>query len=176
MRMPGTRMAHCTVTVDDSVFVIGGFVNGNGSPSIIKFDLGQNSTREWLSLTAMAVSRYYPACSVGQHEGQTGIFVSGGANMDDNGYYTVEKSVEFYIPIEDTWVEIHRMLIVRYYHTMTEIGGFMMVAGGISYSNGMTATVEVLNGTIWTSSANMTTPRARHASVTIPTSTVFCKP
>ena len=55
--------------------------------------------------------------------------------MDDNGYYTVEKSVEFYIPKEDMWVEIHRMLIVRYEHTMTEIGGFMMVAGGIFYSN-----------------------------------------
>ena len=175
MRMPGTRLAHCTVAIEDSVFVIGGFVNGYGSLSIMKFDLGQNSTREWISLTAMAVSRYYPACSVGQHDGHTGIFVSGGANMDGKGSYTVEKSVEFYIPTEDTWVEIHRMLIVRYEHTMAEIGGLMMVAGGISYSNGMTPAVEILNGTIWTSTANMTTPRARHASVNIPTSTVFCK-
>ena len=95
--------------------------------------------------------------------------------MNDNGSYQVEKSVEFYIPNEDTWVEVHRMLIVRYHHTMTEVEGSMTVAGGISYNNGETPAVEVFDGSLWTTSANMTTPRAGHTAVSIPIGSVLCK-
>ena len=176
MTMSKTRVGHCSVAINNSLFVIAGFVGGYGSTSVMKFDLGQNSSREWATMAGLEVPRFYPACSVGQYQGQTGIFVSGGQNMDDNGYTTTEKSVEFYIAEENRWTAVHRMLIVRLHHTMTEINGFMIAAGGISYSNSRTPTVEILNGTLWTQQANLTMARSSHTSVTVPRSSVSCKP
>ena len=177
MTLDHTRLGHCSLGFNNSLFVVAGFVNGYGSRSVMKFDLGPYSPREWVSLADLEVPRYYPACSVGQFQGQNGIFVSGGEHMNDIGAVTMENSVEFYNSEENRWVTVHHMLSPRHYHTMTEINGLTMAAGGLAGwgSNSVLPSVEILNGTSWTQ-ANLTVARAGHSSVAIEGNAMFCKP
>ena len=94
MTLNHTRLGHCSLGFNNSLFVVAGFVNGNGSKSLMKFDLGPDFPRELVSLADLEVPRYYPAYSVVQLQGQDGVFVSGGERMNDVDGITIQNSVE----------------------------------------------------------------------------------
>ena len=172
MTLGHTRVGHCSLSTSESLIVIAGFVNGYGSKSVMEFNLGKGSLGEWVSLADLDVPRYYPACGNGHYQGQEGIYVSGGEHFKT--YITPEKSVEFYNPEENQWVTIHHMLYVRHHHTLTEVDGRMVAAGGVSYSNSIVQSFEFLDGDTWTLK-NLTIARAGHSAVAIEGYMVKCK-
>ena len=171
MTLGHTRLGHCSLGFNNSLFVVAGFVNGYGSKSVMEFNLGAGSLGEWVSLADLALPRYYPACGNGHYQGQKGMYVSGGNRYTK---YVQEKSVEFYNPKENQWVTIHSMLYVRHHHTLTELDSRMVAAGGVSYSNSIVQSFEFLDGDTWTLK-NLTVARAGHSAVAIEGYMVKCK-
>ena len=161
MEMPQTRSAHCSAVLDSRLIVIGGFVSGSISASVMSFDT-QDQNKEWKTLKSLNVARRYHACQEGAYEGIEGIFVTGGIGD--------ENSVEFYVKDVDTWRILGDMKTNRYDHSLSIVNGQLVAAGG----DGLLTSVETLNGTEWIVTNNIHSGRYRHAAVSVPAGIITC--
>merc|ERR1719378_1642536 len=155
MEMPQKRYDHCSAVLDSRLIVIGGFVSGSRSASVISFDT-QDQNKEWKNLKSLNVARSSQACKEADYEGIRGIFVTGG--LGD------ENSVEFYVKDLDTWRILGDMKTNRYRHSLSIVNGQLVAAGGMDYIT----SVETLNGTEWIVTNNLQSGRHAHAAVSVP--------
>merc|ERR1711915_85251 len=161
MQMSQTRYAHCSAVLNSRLIVIGGYVSGSGSASVMSFDT-KDQNKEWKNLKSLNIARYKHACQVGAVEGIEGIFVTGG--------YPDENSVEFYVKDVDTWMILGNMKTNRYSHTLSIVNGNLVAAGGYNRLN----SVETLNGTEWIVTNNLQSGRYQHAAVNVPAGIITC--
>merc|ERR1711915_992468 len=68
MRLPQTRSYHCTAVLESRLIVIGGWVSGYRSASVMSFDT-QDKNKEWNTLTSLNAARSSHACQEGAYEG-----------------------------------------------------------------------------------------------------------
>jgi len=164
LTMDAFRYWHCSVAIGTELFVIGGSVgvHDSASNSVQSYDTSRESG--WVDRQPLNTARYIHACKVEKLGGQEGIFVSGGYTS------TQVKSVEFYEVSADTWRTIGEMHTARDFHTMTILGGQLVVAGGEPYHD----KVETFDGTSWTESNSLSTGRYRHAGVSFPAGMISC--
>merc|ERR1719369_2424401 len=155
MQMSQKRSGHCSAVLESRLIVIGGFVSGSTSASVMSFDT-QDQNKEWKTLKSLNVARYSHACQEGAYEGIEGIFVTGGWNA--------ENSVEFYVKDVDTWRILGDMKTNRDSHSLSIVNGQLVAAGGYL----MLSSVETLNGTEWILTNNLPSGRDRHAAVSVP--------
>merc|ERR1719378_60635 len=114
MEMPQKRYAHCSAVLDSHLIVIGGWVSGSRSASVISFDT-QDQNKEWKNLKPLNVARSSQACQEADYEGIRGIFVTGGVGDG--------TSVEFYLKNLDTWRILGDMKTNRAYHSLSIVNG-----------------------------------------------------
>merc|ERR1711915_932926 len=161
MQMPQRRSSHCSAVLESRLIVIGGFVSGSTSASVMSFDT-QDQNKEWKTLRSLNVARRRHACQEGAYEGIEGIFVTGGDGA--------ENSVEFYVKDVDTWRILGDMKTNRYSHSLSIVNGQLVAAGGYD----MLTSVETLNGTEWIVNNNLHSGRDRHAAVSVPAGFITC--
>merc|ERR1711915_661678 len=136
MEMPQTRESHCSAYLDSRLIVIGGFVSGSPSASVISFD-AQDQNKEWKSLDSLNLVRFHHACQEGAYEGIDGIFVTGGGDLG------TRISVEFYDKDVDTWTVLGDMKTNRNHHSLSIVNGNLVAAGGYyNVYNGLLTSVE----------------------------------
>merc|ERR1719378_465527 len=163
MEMSRTRYEHCSVVLDSRLIVIGGYVSGSRSRSVMSFDT-QDQNKEWKKLGSLNVAQYRHACQEAAYNGLEGIFVTGG--YDDG------NSVEFYDKDADTWRILGDMTTNRYSHSLSIVNGKVVAAGG--YHNGRLTSVETLNGTEWIVTNILQSGIYKHAAVNVPAGMITC--
>merc|ERR1711915_604416 len=161
MQMPKKRADRCSAVLDSRLIVIGGFVSGSISASVMSFDT-QDQNKEWRNLKSLNMARSSPACQEGVFEDLEGIFVTG-------GYYD-GISVEFYVKDVDTCRILGDMKTNRYSHSLSIVNGKLVAAGGYR----RLTSVETLNGTEWIVTNNLQSGRDLHAAVSVPAGIITC--
>jgi len=121
----------------------------------------------WQDLVGMNTARYDHACQMGQLDGQSGVFVSGGADRFGPGGIS---SVEFFVAELNHWQNLGDMKAPRSLHSLSLSNGIFVAAGGTPTLQ----SVEVFNGTEWVSSNDLITGRQAHAAVSVPAGIITC--
>jgi len=162
------RYWHCSVAVGSELYVIGGSVaeHDRESNSVISYDTDRGSA--WVERQPLKKARMIHACQVHSLDSQQGIFVSGGYS----GTYL--SSVEFYDLSTEEWRDLGQLTTARDFHTMTLLGGQLVIAGGEPKYTA-TGSVETWDGTTWVASAeNLVISRWRHTAVSFPEGMINC--
>ena len=165
MRLPSITYHHCSVTIGSRIITIGGTVSGSSnSNQVLQFNV-DTPDQGWTRLESTKKGRQTHGCTVGNYQGQQGIFVTGGSNKGHN-------QVEFFVDAAQKWRDdIPVMTSHRHYHTSTIIRGALYSHGG----SGSEGTQELFNETTatWTKS-NLRRKRRYHNSVSLPEGTLSC--
>ena len=165
MVLRSERYGHCSVALGNLLLLIGGFTSSRSySSSVEAYDTSTSSP--WTSLASMTRPREWLACHVGHLEGRGGVYVTGGYDQGAG-----VDTVEFYTAGLDSWRVLASMTTGRYQHSLTMIGGAMVVAGG---HPGFITSVETLNIT-WSKTTNLQIGRYNHAALTISNKILKCK-
>jgi len=165
---PRATMDQCSVQAKDPeqgalVMVMGGL---GEERSVSKLVL---STNKWYSVARMIHPRSQHGCMSVTLNGRPGLVVSGG--VDNNNFNT--SSVEFFDMRTNKWINLPSLSRGRRGHTMRNIDGQMVVAGG--QSTGLQGEeeylddVEVFDGRQWkTANYRLDQPRSGANIVKIP--------
>jgi len=165
---PRATIDQCSVQAKDPeqgalVMVMGGL---GEERSVSKLVL---STNKWYSVARMIHPRSQHGCMSVTLNGRPGLVVSGG--VDNNNFNT--SSVEFFDMRTNKWINLPSLSRGRRGHTMRNIDGQMVVAGG--QSTGLQGEeeylddVEVFDGRQWkTANYRLDQPRSGANIVKIP--------
>ena len=141
MGLPLPRFHHCSVALGSLLVVLGGLVGGGLESSTVQAFDTNTTDASWFFLGSMNVARAGLACNTGAFEGHFGIFAAGG-QTDSHGLL---NNVEFYSASTESWRNLGGLGAARSFHSLTIVGGRMVVAGG----DNEVSSVETLNGTEW---------------------------
>ena len=168
MRMDKWRYGHCTVVMESSLVVTGGFSpNSRSVQSIDTFNVAAG----WSSMEAMRTGRWGHGCDVWTHEDNTGFVVAGGYS---HGEYL--GSVEFYSYRDHSWIQLGSLVTPRAWHSVTTVSGMLVVSGGSGLRALSLTSVEYYNVTRseWEVLTNLTEGRVWHCGVSVPAKLVDC--
>jgi N-acetylneuraminic acid mutarotase len=157
----GRYQPTATLLANGNVLVVGG--SGTGSPSELSsaeiYDTNQGT---WTEAASMAVARIRHTATL-LKDGR--VLVTG-----------VVVSAEIYDPVRNAWTQTGPMTMSRLDHTATlQPDGTVLVAGGTrydnKYGNGISlASADIYDPTTnaWTPTGNLSSPRAEHVAVALP--------
>jgi len=170
MEMESSRHHHCSIALDQSLVVIGGYVDGHISSSVMSYNTG-GETEGWVPLASLHTARYYHGCDSASYLGTEGVFVTGGESSNYNRISTVE----FLDARTLTWTQLGPMKTARDNHSLSRINGRIIAAGGYDNGDWRLASIERMEGADWVSGGDLGVERERHTSVTVPAGLVSCK-
>jgi len=171
MEMEKSRHHHCSIAFDDKLIVIGGYVDGHISSSVISYNTEGEMEQGWDTINSLNTARYYHGCDSSHYLGNYGVFVTGGENTNFNRISTVE----FLDSRTLTWILLGDMKTARDNHSLSRINQKLVAAGGYDNGDNRLTSIEMFNGTHWMSAGHLTVERERHSSVNIPVGLVKCK-
>merc|ERR1712098_176058 len=171
MDMGKSRHHHCSIAFEDKLIVIGGYVDGHISSSVMSYNTDGETQDGWVAINSLNTARYYHACDSSYHLGNYGVFVAGGENTNFNRISTVE----FLDSRTLTWIQLGDMKTARDNHSLSRINQKLVAAGGYDNGDNRLTSIEMFNGTHWMSAGHLAFERERHCSVSIPAGLVKCK-
>jgi hypothetical protein len=100
------------------MFVLGGFIDGSATESVLKFDSTQET---WSQIAPMQEPRFaLAACAIGND-----IYAFGGSGTDFNTHASVFKLDT----VANEWSTLAPMPVVSVYHSVSVLDGLMYIAG-----------------------------------------------
>merc|ERR1711962_846238 len=170
MRMDTWRYAHCTVVMESSLVVIGGYYGSSSPSSSVDVIDTNNVSAGWSSMESMKTKRLLHGCDVWTHGDNTGFVVAGG---DSDSEYLV--SVEFYSYSDHSWIQLGSLVTPRAWHSVTAVNGMLVVSGGADYDRFVTSVeyFNVLSGE-WEVLTNLRQGRYGHSGVSVPAKLLDC--
>jgi len=93
----------------------------------------------WSGFTNLSVPRFYPNVGATANVG----VISGGQNNSGSPFTAVDN-VDIYIPATQTWVASN-LQTPRTGHTSTQVGNWLIIAGGMDASNNLLSSMEIVS-------------------------------
>ena len=100
--LPEGAYGHCTVLVDDKIYMIGGcWMNSSNSEKVLSIAIDTGAMEYKANLN---FGRIHHGCTTFRNENKSFIVVAG-ANRAYNSYYSVSKTSEIFDVAQNKWTE-----------------------------------------------------------------------
>lgn len=156
-KLSASRQEHCAVTLSDTEIIVAGGRGPSGTSGLVeKYNV---QTGAMVTLTPLTTPREDLSCTL--DEATNSLIVIGGYST---AYLAMVERLDL---SSQTWSTLTPLNTARVYHSTGILNGALTVFGGETTGAVALDTIEVLNGTAWTT-VWMKTARNAHAMVQLP--------